>query len=106
MYFKIKDPFKREIILPDDSWKHIQDRHPEFDTPMSIEIAVTTPNVIAPDARKTDRDIYYKIGALKSYPPLYVAVVVGFKGNGGRVITAHLSDAIRVGPGGYKYVSK
>lgn len=106
MYFKIEDPLGREIVLPSGSWNHIQERHPEIQTPNCVEITVATPNIIVPSARKTDRDIYYKIGAHNSYPPLYVAVVVGFRGDEGTIITAHLSGPVSVGAGGYKYVSK
>lgn len=106
MYFKVEDPTKRKISLYEDEWKHVQDRHPEFKTWGSLEATAKNPNVIVSSGRKANRDIYYRLGALNTYPPLYVAVVVGFAGIEGKVITAYLSDGIKVGPGGYKYVSK
>lgn len=108
MFFKIEDPLKREIVLSSGSWEHVQQRHPEFTTWKSLEITIQNPNIIGqnPDSRKPNRDIYYKLGALDVYPPLYVAVVVGFKGDQGSIVTAHLADDIRIGPGGYKYVSR
>ncbi len=106
MYFKIDEPLNREVSLYKDDWQHVQDRHPEFKTWYPLEITVKNPNVIVSSQRKADRDIYYRLGALKTYPKLYVAVVVGFTGNDGRIVTAHLSDEIKGGSGGYKYVSK
>jgi hypothetical protein len=106
VFFTTNDPLHRNVYLPNNSWKHIQDRHPEFSTWGCLKGVIGQPDIITDSVRKTDRDIYYKIGALDTYPSLYVAVVVGFNKNDGVIITAHLSEYIQVGPGGYKYGSK
>lgn len=106
-HFSTNDPLGRKILLPDHSWQHIQYGHPEFATWTSVETTVNKPNVVRQSVKKPDRDIYYKLGALGTYPPLYVAVVVGFKGDTGNVITAHLTaDFGVVNSGGIKYVSR
>ncbi|MDR9755633.1 MAG: hypothetical protein ACN4A7_04575 [Thermacetogeniaceae bacterium] len=108
IFVNIKDPLDREVSLPEDAWKHIQEGHPELSSWTSISLTIQEPNVIASSSRKANRDIYYKLGALDTYPPLYVAVVVTFwEKRRGIVTTAHLSGNIKsVGSGGFKYVSR
>ncbi len=104
--FKTTDTLNRNIYLPDFSWNHIQEEHQEFTSFASISTTIEAPNVIIPDVRKNNYDIYYKLGALSTYPWLYVGVVVRFyKVNLGKIVTAHLTDEMReAGPGGFKYV--
>ncbi|MEW6275565.1 MAG: hypothetical protein AB1556_10720 [Bacillota bacterium] len=107
MLFAVKDPLGRTVGLSKKVWEeHIVIRHPEFVNQVNeVKHAVEKPDVISSSSRKENRDTYYKLGAIKKYPKLYITVIVEFEQNAGEIKTAHLSGSIvSPGPGGYKYV--
>lgn len=107
MIFVTTEPFGRQVILSATAWQHVQQAHPEFTHWAPIKETVEKPNTIGISAKNEAREIYYRLGALERYPNLYVAVVVGYEGEGGRIKTAHLADEVaKIRAGGFKYVSK
>lgn len=109
LLFVTKDPLGRKVILPKKVWEeHIIIRHPEFVNQVKgVKQAIENPGVISSSSRKETRDIYYRLGAVKKYPKLYVTVIVEFTRGVGEIKTAHLSSDISFpGSGGFKYVSR
>lgn len=105
MIFSTEDPLGKSITLPDNSWKHIIDRHPEFTSATPVQLSVENPNVIRQSTKNPDSDIYYSLGTHPKYPRFYVATVVAFSGDQGEIHTAHLSR--NMGSGGvFKYVKR
>jgi len=106
--FSTKDPLGRKVILLEKVWdEHIIIRHPELINQINeVKHTVERPNIIS-SGRKENRDIYFRLGAIKKYPKLYITVIVEFTRGIGKIKTAHLSSNISSpGLGGYKYVNK
>jgi len=105
--FTTKDPYGREISLYKSEWKHIQTAHPEFTFWEPIKTTIEEPNIIGMSKINEQREIYYKLGAYKKYPHLYVAVVAEIKDEFGKITTSHLADKpTKIHKGRIKYVKR
>jgi hypothetical protein len=92
--FQVDDPQGRTVIFYDDTWGHIQERHPEIRGYQRIKITVMRPSFILQNSSRSS--LYYVDSTQLS---LYFNVIVKFDDefNECTVSTAFLSNKPKSG---------
>jgi hypothetical protein len=89
------DRLGRQVVLTDDGWKHICERHGDMvEHQWAIREALERADEIARDLTHDHRQVHYR---QRSTPPRWFRVVVHYQpiepsGWAGTVITAHLTN--------------
>ena len=114
--FTTVDPLKNKVYLEQKTWEnHIIDEetgHPEFKGRVgAIKSTINDPNLIFSSSTKQGSLVYFKLGAHRNYPKLYVKVPVDYsQGKEGRIQTAMLQGdfqgASLTQEGDIKYVKR
>ena len=92
---KVTDPQGYEVIIEEDRWEHIIDRHPEVEPLQDILLqTLDKPNLVKRDPDRDEVFYYYRLtgrSVLRRDDIYMSAVVERSEGHKiGRVLTAHL----------------
>jgi hypothetical protein len=95
--FEVIDPRGKKVICTDEIWYwHVVDGHSEMEDQIEqVKAAIQEPllGMIFQDRDYPERNIYYK----RHSKFIYIKVVVEFLKNGGTLITAYMTDALKPG---------
>ena len=95
--FEVSDPRRKKVICTDETWYwHVVDGHSEMEDQIEqVKAAIQEPllGMIFQDHDYPERQVYYK----RHSKFIYIKVVVEFLKNGGALITAYLTDALKPG---------